>query len=232
MSEIDYKINNFKNHSLKYILFNTPKSFMNYKIAIWWIPITAYIFFMILLTFGFSNISYSYTKLLEFTFCFISYVLYFIIYFITDLVYQSNICEGINKTDIVIISLHNAFNISKFAAIGYFIGIFITDHTTPLLNINYNQNYQINNIITSILTIIFGMFYINPLNRSDCSQNILCKNINDTSNNKDNFTLELISNKLKQKKNNKYLNEIIFYDKFFQTMIYENLLDIFFLIFF
>lgn len=200
MSEIDYKINNFENHSLKYILFNTPKSFMNYKIAIWWIPIILYIFCMILLTVGFSNISYSYSKLLEFTFCFISFILYFIIYFITDLVFQSNICEGINKSDIVVNSLHNAFNISKFAAIGFFIGIFIADHNTPLININSYENYQINNVLTSVLTIIFGMFYINPLNRSDCSENILCKKISQDINNKDKTTLKEVSNKSKKKK--------------------------------
>ena len=49
MNEIDYNINNYKKHSLKYVIFNSPKSIMNYKIGIWWIPIFLYIFFMVIL---------------------------------------------------------------------------------------------------------------------------------------------------------------------------------------
>lgn len=115
--------------------------------------------------------------LLELIFSLISFILYFIIYFITDMIYQSNKCENMKNSDIVIISVQNAINISKFVGLGYFLGVFITDNTRGIMDISTPFNSQINNLITSVICVIFGMFYINPLNRDNCSENIICKSL-------------------------------------------------------
>lgn len=173
MNEIDYNINNYKKHSLKHVIFKSPKSVMNYKIAIWWIPMCLYIFTMIILYVTFNTFGGG--ILLEIIFSLISFIIYFIIYFTTDIIYQSNMCTNLENSDIIMISVQNAINIAKFVGCGYFLGVFITDNTRGIMDISTPFNSQFNNLITSIIGIIFGMFYINPLNRDNCSENIICK---------------------------------------------------------
>ena len=66
------------------------------------------------------------------------------------MIYQSNKCENVKQSDIVIISLQNAINISKFVGLGYFLGVFITDNTRGIMDISTPFNSQINNLITSL----------------------------------------------------------------------------------
>ena len=172
----NYKINDFTKNNLNYTIFYTPESILTYKIAIWWIPILFYTVIMLILTLTVRLNN----KTIELAFTFIAFVLYFIIYFITDVMYQFSKCDNTTKFDNILNSTYNAINISKFIALGYFIGIFLSDQQNFLLDTSQYSEYnsQFNNLLTSLIIGSFGMLYVNPVNRPNCSENIWCKKNN------------------------------------------------------
>ena len=181
--EIDYIINNYNNNSFREVLFHSPKTIMNYKMVMWWLPIGAYIITMILLSISFPityETSTALATLFECILSICSFIIFFIYYFTLDWIYQSNNCKDTTSFDNLWNSVKNSFNISLFVGLGYFIGIFFTDRTYLSANIAEISTRtffgsQMNNLMLFILGFIGGMLYINPYNRDMCSLNIWCK---------------------------------------------------------
>ena len=181
IEHVDLIINNFNKVSLKNTLLKSPQTIVNYKIILWWLPLLLYIIVMFIIIISFPNTTSSgfYPILLEFILSGCSWLILFIFYFIIDFIYQNKECNDTTAWDNTINSTKNASLIASFVAAGYFTGIFFTDKSSLALSAvpvpNSNISSQLNNLGLSSIGFIIGMLYINPINRDNCSLNIICK---------------------------------------------------------
>ena len=187
--------NNIINDFTKKNIFSTifsGSSIIKYKIGIYWIPLIIYIGLIYIYTLLNIEIYHDANATMkEFVMGVIATIIMFIIYTITDLIYQYVICKKTIFGELLVNSLSNSFIPSLFILIGFSLGILLQDpYITTMsdilkdgeashkesynIGLSANINPQLNNIFISIIFYVFAIIYRNPINKPECISNKLC----------------------------------------------------------
>ena len=184
--------------------FTVKASILNYKLGMYWIPL---VFWFIIMTtiinyilFGgiIDNMNDS-SIFIEIGTAILAGIIMFIVYFITDIIYQGRYCSEQSVDQDISNSLFNSLNISIWVAIGYFVaallfpesysnvinrtndglnslvGDAVTMQSNRLKNI-FLTDFHKHNKYAAILFYFIGMAYNNPYhNDGKSSRNKLCK---------------------------------------------------------
>lgn len=183
--------------------FTVKASVLNYKLAMYWIPIVVWFLIMTSVSnyvlFGgvIDNMTDS-SSFIEFGTSILAGIIMFIVYFIVDVIYQARLCPKQSTEEDVSNSLYNSLNISIWVAAGYFIATLlfpenysdISNRTNSLnalmgdslatqtdkLKDLFLTDYHKHNKYAAILFFVLGMAYNNPYhNDGKSSRNKLCK---------------------------------------------------------
>ena len=187
--------NNIINDFTKKNIFSTifsGSSIIKYKIGIYWIPLIIYITLIYIYTLLNINIFHETNPTMkEFIIGIIAGLLMFIIYTITDLIYQHVLCKKKHFGKFLLNSLSNSFIPALFVFLGFSLGLLLQDsRITTLISAKQDgkvnnqemeqltksatKNLQLNNIFISIIFYVFAIIYRNPINKPDCISNKLC----------------------------------------------------------
>lgn len=177
-----YNSNNINDYTKKNFLqtLMTGMYIFDYKIVIYWLPISLYIIILSLII-GFQAVQSPFAAAL------ISSILIYILYFTVDIIYQILLCKNTKYYKLVNNSLLNAIYPALFVLLGYILSTFLKETVDcPTYNINVDDysnrqtmvhildNTHRNKMIVTVFFYIFSIFYINPVNKKKCINNNLC----------------------------------------------------------
>lgn len=183
-------INDFTKTNIFETLFSGISLF-KYKIGIYWIPLIIYITIIYIYTLfdiditGTKNLNY-----IELISALLSALIIFIVYTLIDFIYQRTICKNTTFGIDLMNSITNALFPTLCIFGGYAVGILLPDiKKTTLTNVSKDDitiveaelvkasstiNTQSNNILLACIFYIFALFYKNPINKPNCSNNNIC----------------------------------------------------------
>ena len=181
--------------------FTVKASILNYKLGMYWIPLLVWFiimnWFINNVLFGglMHNINDS-SMLIEIGTALLAGILMFIIYFITDMIYQGRLCKKQSISEDMSNSGWNSLMISIWISAGYIaatlffpesyhnktndglntlVGDAVTMQSDRLKSI-FLTDYHKHNKYAAILFYFIGMAYNNPYhNKGQCSRNKFCK---------------------------------------------------------